>query len=96
LRAAIRRKIIGTNGHEVWLETKNMDDYARAHLVNFLSSVMRWDTEYDRKEVIRVLANYLGFRRVTDGARGAIKSAINSAIRQGNIVASGSTIQRIL
>jgi hypothetical protein len=41
LRAAIRRKIIRTNGHEVWLETKSMDDYECADLVSFLGSVMQ-------------------------------------------------------
>ncbi len=96
LRAAIRRKIIGTNGHEVWLETKKMADYERADLVSFLASVMRWNKEYDREEVIRALANYLGFCRLTDGVRSPIKSAINSAIRQGNIVATGPTLRRIL
>jgi hypothetical protein len=96
LRAAIRRKIIVSNGHEVWLDTKSMDDYERADLVSLLGSVMRWDKEYDREEVIRALANYLGFRRLTDGVRAPIKSAINSAIRQGDIVGSISTIRRIL
>lgn len=96
LRAAIRRKIIGTNGNEVWLETKTTDDYECADLVSFLGSVMRLDTECDREEVIWALANYLGFRRLTDGIRAPIKSAINSAIRQGNIVGSRSTICRIL
>jgi hypothetical protein len=96
LGAAIRRKIIGSDGQEVWLETKKMADYECADLVSFLCSVMRWDKEYDREEVIRALANYLGFRRLTDGVQAPIKSAINSAIRQGNIVAIGSTIRRIV
>ena len=96
LRTAIRRKIIRTNGKEVWLATPTMNDYDRTDLVGFLGSVMRWGKEYDREEVIRALANHLGFRRLTKRMQGPIKSAINSAIRQGNIVATGPTIRRIL
>jgi glutaredoxin-related protein len=73
-----------------------MDDYECADLVSFLGSVMRLDTEYDREEVIRALSNYLGFRRLTDSVKSPIKSAINSAIRQGDIVGSRSIIRRIL
>jgi len=44
--------------------------------------------------VTHALARYLGFARVTDTSRDAIKSAINSAIRHGVLGYEGSVIWR--
>ncbi len=49
---------------------------------------------YAREEVIHALARRLGFARVTDTSRDAIKSAINSAIRHGVLDYEGSVIWR--
>jgi hypothetical protein len=43
--------------------------------------VRRKGAQYEREDVIHALACYLGFTRVTDTSRAAIRSAINSAIR---------------
>jgi predicted small metal-binding protein len=51
-------------------------------------------TSYEREDVIRSLAHHLGFVRVTDTIREPIKSAINSAIRQGLLGYEGSVIWR--
>jgi hypothetical protein len=55
---------------------------------------MRKGTVYEREDVIHALARYLGFVRVTDTIRQPIKSAINSAIRQGLLGYEGSVIWR--
>lgn len=47
-----------------------------------------------REDVIHALARYLGFARVTDISRDAIKSAINSANRQGIHGYEGSVVWR--
>ena len=93
-RAAIRRKIIGANGDEVWPETPSMDDYERDDLIDTFKSVMRKNEEYERDEVIRSLANYLGFRRLTESVREPIKSAINGAIRRDMLGYEGDLIWR--
>jgi type I restriction enzyme S subunit len=94
LRAAIRRKIIGTNGPEVWPETPTMDSYDRDTLIETLCSVMRKGTVYERDEVTRAVANHLGFRRLTDTVLAPIKSAINGAIRRGVLAYEGTMIWR--
>ena len=47
------------------------------------------------EDVIHALLRYLVFVRVTDAIRQPIKSAINSAIRQGLLGYEGSVIWRI-
>lgn len=94
LRAAIRRKIIGADGDEVWPETPDMATYERDELVDFLTSVMPKRREMERDDVIRALANHLGFTRVTDTVEEPIKSAINGAIRRGILGYDGSIIWR--
>lgn len=94
LRAAIRRKIVGVNGDEVWPETPTMDAYNRDELIDTFKSVMRKNQEYERDDVIRALANYLGFRRLTESVREPIKSAINGAIRRDVLSYQGDTIWR--
>jgi hypothetical protein len=95
LRAAIRRRIIEADGPNlVRAGTVNMADYGLDELRETFRSVMRKGTTYEREDVIHALARYLGFARVTDTSRDAIKSAINSAIRQGLLGYEGSVIWR--
>jgi type I restriction enzyme S subunit len=96
LRAAIRRKIIGSEGAElVFPETATMAHYYRDELVDFLLSAMRRGSEYEREDVIRDVATYLGFSRVTDSVAEPIRSAINGAIRRGLLDYRGNLIWRI-
>ena len=94
LRAAIRRRIISANAANVWLETPTMGSYTRDELVATITSVVRSGTQYEREETIRAVANYLGFRRLTETVRAPIKSALNSAIRQRTLGYEGSLIWR--
>ena len=55
---------------------------------------MRRGKSYDREEVIYATAHHLGFKRVSETVRSPIKSAINSAIRQGVLDYEGSDIWR--
>ena len=95
LRAAIRRKIIGTDGPGVWLLSPRMTSYTRDELVETLQSVMRKSSVYEREEVIRVVANHLGFRRLNENMRKPVRSAINAAIRRGLLGYEGSKIWRV-
>jgi hypothetical protein len=94
LRAAVRRKIIGANGNEVWLETPRMDSYEQQELIDTICSVITKGREYPREDVIRDVANYLGFRRVTATVLKPIKSAINGAIRRSVLGYEGVDIWR--
>jgi hypothetical protein len=94
LRAAIRRKIIEADGQLVRPGTTTMTDYGLDDLREIVASVMRKGPHYDRDDVINAVARTLGFARVTDTSRDAIKSAINSGIRQGILGYEGSVIWR--
>lgn len=94
LRAALRRKIIAAEGDLVCLHTPAMESYERDELIDVFKSVMRKNQEYEREDVMRALANYLGFRRLTDTVREPIKSAINGAIRRGLLGYQGELIWR--
>ena len=95
LRAAIRRRIIETDGPKlVRSGTATMADYDLEELRESFRSVMRKGTHYEREGVISSLARYLGFVRLTDPIRQAIKSAITSAIRHGILRSSSNTLTR--
>lgn len=94
LRAAIRRGILESDGDFVKALTATMDDYTLEALRDTLTSVMRKGTTYVREEVIQATAHHLGFTRITDAARHPLKSALNSAIRQGLIGYAGDTVWR--
>ena len=94
LRAAMRRKIIEADGDQVRSCTVAMENYHLDELRDTLGSVMRLGQEYEREEVIHAVARHLGFSHVTETVRASIKSAINSAIRQGILEYEGSLIWR--
>jgi hypothetical protein len=94
LRAAFRRKIIEADGTQVRAGTTTMADYAPDDLREVFASVMRKGTNYEREEVMHAIATYLGFARLTDTSQDAIKSAINSGIRQGVLGYEGSVVWR--
>ena len=95
LRAAIRRRIIETDGPTlVRAGTATMADYEPDELLEVFRSVMRKGTRYDREEVIPALAHHLGFVRLTDTIREPIRKAITRAIRQGLLGYEGNLIWR--
>ncbi len=71
-----------------------MASYKQNELVQTLRSVMRNGRDYEREDVIRDVANHLGFRRLSETVRDPIKSAINGAIRRGILEYNGSCIWR--
>ena len=96
LRAAIRRRIIETDGPNlVRSGTGTMADYDLEELRESFRSVMRKGTRYEREDVTFSLARHLGFVRLTDTVRQAIKSAITSAVRHGILGYEGSVLWRI-
>ena len=48
----------------------------------FTNEGARFGEYYEREELARTLLDHLGFRRMTKGAKAAIKSAFNAAIRR--------------
>jgi hypothetical protein len=94
LRAAVRRKIIETEGNRVRGCTVTMENYYLEELRDTLSSVMRLGQDYEREDVIYAVARHLGFSLVTETVRQSIKSAMNSAIRQGILDYEGNLIWR--
>ena len=83
LRAAVRREVLEPGGsEELRLATRKLEDYKRDTLVASLRSVSRKGGVYEREELARALLDHLGFRRMTPGAKQAIKSAFNAAVRR--------------
>ena len=96
LRAAIRRRIIETDGPNlVRAGAVSMADYEPDELVEVFRSVMRKGTIYDREEVVPALARHLGFVRLTDTIRDPIRKAITRAIRQDLLQSERNLIWRV-
>ena len=96
LRAAIRRGIVETGGYSYIIcpGARTMADYSKEEIGKVLRSVTKkWGT-YERKEVIRAIANHLGFSRVTEAIRQQIDSALKGAKRQGVIDYYGGFLWR--
>lgn len=94
IRAALRRGILQAEGTQLTLLTPTFADYTLEFLRETLCSVMRRGTSYTRDEAMTALLHHLGFRRLTPNARATLKSALNSAIRQGLIEYEGDLIWR--
>jgi 2,4-dienoyl-CoA reductase-like NADH-dependent reductase (Old Yellow Enzyme family) len=96
LRAAIRRGIIDADGPVfVRIGAASMADYTLEELREALCSVMKKGAAYEREDVIEGVARHLGFSRLKETVRAPIKSAINSAIRQGLLGYEGNEIWRV-
>ena len=78
----------------VRLGAATMEQYDLEDLRATLCSVMRAGRRYEREEAIHAVSRYLGFARVTDTVRQAMKSAVNSGIRQGILAYEGDVIWR--
>jgi hypothetical protein len=95
LRAAIRRRIIETDGPNlVRAGTISMADYESEELMEAFRSLMRKGTTYYREEVITALARHLGFVRLTDSVCKPIGKAVTRAIRHGFLSHDGSMVWR--
>lgn len=94
LRAAIRRGILEPDGDFVRALTATMDDYTLEALRDTLTAVMRKGTTYDREDILRAAAHHLGFTRITTAVHRPLKSALNSAIRQGLLGYEGNMVWR--
>jgi type I restriction enzyme S subunit len=90
LRAAIRRRIIARDGQFVYCPTKIFRNYERADLVRAVRAVMRSGTEYDREEVARAVARYLGYSQLSSGIRSGLKSIFNGMLRRGMLDRRGA------
>ncbi|MDY6953170.1 MAG: restriction endonuclease subunit S [Thermodesulfobacteriota bacterium] len=95
LRAAIRRGIVAANSEWVQPATRTIGDYDRERLIEAMRSVMRAGKEYPRDEVVQATAEYLGFSRVTANLDTVMRTAIRTAIRQGDVVSDRDVIWRI-
>jgi hypothetical protein len=95
LRTAVRRRIIETDGPDnVRGGPETLAEYPLDELREMFKHVMNKRNQFEREAVIVAMARYLGFTRTTDVSRAAIKSAINSGIRQGILGYQGDCIWR--
>ena len=90
LRAAVRRRVIEAEGKLVRAATSRLEDYSLEELREALVGNLRHGQRVDREDAVRTAIRSLGFARVTDNVREAMKSAFNSAIRQGPLEREGT------
>ena len=95
LRAAIRREIIGGAGQEVWIQTSTMADYSRDTLTKTVYSVMRKDVFYEWEDVVRAVAQHLGFQRLREEVAEPIHNAIRYLVRQSILSKEGTQVMRL-
>lgn len=95
LRAAVRRGVFAADeGDAVHRETRALQDYSREELRERLFQLVGAGAGMDQEDLMRLTANYYGFRRLTDSAREALRSAVNSAIRQGLLIREDGRLRR--
>jgi hypothetical protein len=96
LRAAIRRKIIATDGgDQVWLATPTMDSYEWDDLEKTVYSVMKKDVFREYEEIVREVAEHLGFERLAEAVSMPVKKTLNRLVRNGTLEKKGSRIRRL-
>ncbi|MFO0905257.1 MAG: hypothetical protein U0939_19775 [Pirellulales bacterium] len=85
LRAAIRRRIIRRldDTDTLCLYRRDIRAYDPDELVSALTSVTRPRCRYEREDLVRSAANYLGFKQVTENVRDEFRKAIRRAIKEG-------------
>jgi hypothetical protein len=93
LRAAVRRGVVRNDGSLLHPECRNIEDYARDYLVQYLLAVMG-RTWWEQEEAIQWTAYYLGFRRAGSTIRETLKATIATAIRRGLVERAGTAIRR--
>jgi hypothetical protein len=96
LRAAFLRRVVGRREDGMLiLVTVRFSDYEPTELIRTISSVTKpTGRVWEREDVVRNVAAYFGFERVTDSVRERMKSALNSAIRKGILAREGQLLRR--
>jgi hypothetical protein len=72
---------------------RGIPDYTRDHLIRMLMADLgtSW---WERDELMRSTARYLGFRRTGSEIKKTLKSAINGAIRRGLLEYEGTRVRK--
>lgn len=93
IRTAVRRGILDNAGGKYSLLCRSIANYHPDFLrEQFLAAIDRsWVT---RAEAIRQASRHLGFRRTGASIEKALRSAINSALRRGELEKNGGNIRR--
>lgn len=95
IRAAIRRKIIISNGDSYGSATPTINHYDDEYLIKVIKSVIRKGYEYERGEVVAEAAGYLGFDNVSNAFAERIKTVFRKAIRRGDIYRNGIYVGKV-
>ena len=88
------RGILESDQGELLLLGRHITDYTRDHLVEMLLAAMGtgWRAQ---PEAIRAASEHLGYQRAGGNIQTAFKSAINAAIRRGQLKRSGQELRRV-
>ncbi|MDF1561937.1 MAG: restriction endonuclease subunit S [Deltaproteobacteria bacterium] len=85
VRAAVRRGILESEDGVYFLSAARLSDMEPEVLRKAIGSAMSKGRLYEREEVFRLVVEHLGFARLSQPSQKALKSALNSAIRRGEV-----------
>lgn len=94
LATAIGRRIVARDGDLLYGPNPTFDCYDYEFLGKALLSVMSRGTEYERPDVVRAVAFYLGFNTVTPAMRKRMGAVFQAAILCGVLGSRGGRVWR--
>jgi hypothetical protein len=86
---AIERRILARKGERLVGATPKIGRYDSEFLLGVLGRVMRDDTAYDRKQLSRMVASWLGYDQVTAAIRDRLDEMFQEALRRGLLAFDG-------
>jgi len=95
LGTARQRRIVECDRNDVRPATTSLEDYSREEIIQAFQKCMRKGSECTRDELLQRVAGYFGFSFLTAPQRDAVKSAINSAVRQNMLESKGARLRRV-
>lgn len=94
IRTAVRRGILLSQGEDLHIDCRSIDDYERDFLKTQFLASLEGRTWTDREEAIRGFARWIGFRRTGQNIEDAARSLISGLIRDGRLESDGPNIRR--
>lgn len=83
---ALERRILARKGDRLVGATPKIGRYDGEFLLGVLGRVMREDAAYDRKQLSRMVASWLGYDQVTAAIRDRLDEIFQEAVRRGLLV----------
>jgi len=94
IRAAVRRGIVLSEGEQLRIDCRSIEDYQRDFLKDQFLASLQGRAWADRDEAIRGFARWLGFRRTGPSIDEAARSLVRGLLKEGRLESDGPSIRR--